>query len=299
MAHKSKRNVHDRFVRRNLSDLSMVKTILERFLAGPFRDALDLEQLRSAKETYVGAELDERITDLLFAVPFRERAAFVSLLIEHKSKGAAGKGVPLPFQLRSQEIRIMEHGYRNHEQGLFPLVYPIGLYHGPKPYGDTRSVGKKIDAPAHLIPDRWQEEMVLIDLATIDDETLISEGKAGIFLLVLKYIYDDNIEVILRRLIPEMQKVEKMQDGVVFLMTLFRYLYEASRMKNRQVLDEIAVKSFSEETGGKLMTLAEQIIEEARPQIIKEARPQIIKEAEPLIIKKVRPQIIKEAEPLR
>nr|MDJ0836654.1 hypothetical protein [Acidobacteriota bacterium] len=75
---------------------------------------------------------------------------------------------------------------------------------------------------------------------------------------------------------PHMQQVEKLRGGAEFLVTTFRYLYEAGRIENKEILDQIAVESFSKETGGYMMTIADQIREatwkEAREEYQKSFR---------------------------
>ena len=298
MATKKYPNVHDRFVRRNLSNLSLVIPILKFFLDRGLQARMDLDRLSFAKETYVGRDLDETITDLLYTAPFREHASYISLLIEHKSEGAVSSGHILPFQMRAQELRIMDHVRRNHKNKRYPIVYLLGFYHGEKAYSGPRSVAEQMDGPEAMIPARWREEIILVDLSLYHDRDLMLEGKAGIFLLVLKHIYSPNILEVLENLITPMRALGETEDGVDFLMTVFRYICEAAHTENRQELDQIALKSTTEELGGKLMTIANQIIEEARPRIIKEARPRIIKEARPGIIEKAKPGIIEEAKPI-
>jgi hypothetical protein len=192
----------------------------------------------------------------------------ISLLVEHKSQGAVrGDDHILPFQMRRQEIRIMEHGWRNNERRLYPPVYMIGLYHGDIPYSGPMSVGERIHAPDAWIPQRWRDDMFLVDLSQYSDSDLLCGGKLGVFLLVLKHIYDPDMLTTLEKLIPSMQDVESLKNGADFLTVVFRYLYEASRIKNKRDLDQIAVKSFTEATGGRVMTIAEQIKKENSEQI--------------------------------
>ena len=262
---------HDRFVRHMMSDLELAGEFFRLFLEPPVLDALDLDRLDHAKESYVDDDMSELVTDLLFTAPFQGAESFLSLLIEHKAEGSvSGSAQTLPFQLHAQEVAIMAEGRRN--SGSYPQVLPIGLYHGNKPYRGPMCVADNMEPPQHFIANRWREPMILIDLALYDDEDLLAGGKLGIFLLVLKYIYNPNLLTILKKLIPHMQQVEKLRGGAEFLVTTFRYLYEAGRIENKEALDQIAVKSFSKETGGYMMTIADQIREEAREEYQKSFR---------------------------
>ena len=62
-----------------------------------------------------------------------------------------------------------------------------------------------------------------------------------------------------------------MKNGADFLVTVFRYLYEGSRIENKSDIDRIALESFSRETGEQVMTIAEQIRQEATLKATREA----------------------------
>lgn len=254
---------HDRFVRRCLDDLDLAKSFFRKFLSPKYIENIDMDGLKpGGKDSFVGKDLNEVTTDLFFQAPFHDRPAYLSLLVEHKSEGAArGDGPILPFQMRNQEIMIMDYGRRNHPKKRFPLVHMVGLYHGDRPYSGPLSVGEHIDAPENLIPDRWREHMVLIDLSAYRDEDLLVDGKLGVFLLVLKHIYSTDILQTLESLSPYLRKVEE-GHGDEFILTLFRYLYEAAKVENQAAVNHIAKKAFTREMGEKIMTIAEKLIEE-------------------------------------
>lgn len=261
---------HDRFVRRSLEDLKLARDFFKKFLAVGVQKQIDLNNLEPKKENFVVEHLDTLTTDLLFQAPIEGHPAYLSLLIEHKSEGAArGDGNILPFQMRKQEIMIMENERRNHPKKRYPLVHMVGLFHGQRPYAGPRSVGEHIDAPSDMVPSRWREPMTLIDLSAFSDEDLMAEGKLGVFLLILKHIYSEDILTTLKALGPNMQAIEQKHGGD-FIVTVFRYLYEASRVENKDAVDHIAKETFSKETGAEIMTIAEKLKEEGREEGLQE-----------------------------
>jgi hypothetical protein len=249
---------HDRFVRRCMGDLSLAKAFFRRFLSPERIQQIAINDLKpGGKDSFVGKELQALTTDLLYQAPIREHTGYLSLLVEHKSEGAArGEGHILPFQMRNQEMMIMDYGRRNHPQKRYPLVYMVGLYHGERAYSGPTAVGEHIDAPATMIPERWNEPIDLIDLSRYADKDLIADGKLGVFLLVLKHIYATDILKTLEYLAPQMQQIEQEQ-GDDFILTVFRYLYEAAKVENYEPMMHIAIKTFSKETGAKMLTIAD------------------------------------------
>ena len=139
---------------------------------------------------------------------------------------------------------------------------------GTSPTADRFRWGEAMDCPEWDIPARWKEEIDLIDLSSYSDKELAVPGKLGPFLLALKHAYDPNITRVVRDMVGQLQQVELEDNGQAFLVSLFKYLYRTSEPESREELDEIAVKSFTRETGGKIMTIAEQLLEEGAEKVI-------------------------------
>ena len=124
-----------------------------------------------------------------------------------------------------------------------------------------------MNVPEDQIPARWKDPLPILDLYGLSDEDLRQRGKMGIFLLAMKYIYDPDILYKLREVVPELQKIDATQSGSEFLVSLFSYLFEASLVKNKDKLEQFAVESLSEETGGEIVSIAEQLREEGRKEM--------------------------------
>jgi len=101
--------------------------------------------------------------------------------------------------------------------------------------------------------------MQLIDLCAFSDEELAVGGKLGVFLLILKHIYDENTLEWVSQLLPEMQKLDVDQDGRDFLTSVFTYLFEASSTEKQDEIEQIAVQSLTKETKESVMTIAEKL----------------------------------------
>jgi len=259
---------HDHFVRRTLADLKLAASFLRFVLSEQIADALELEAIDLEPESYIDESLAEVITDMVYRVPYRHYPSCITVLVEHKSEGAGRKGgANLPFQLRRQEMEIMEHNRRNHPKGKMPIVILVGLYHGQKRYRGPLTVAESIEGPRELIPGRWKErDMVLVDLGRYSDDQLEQGGKLGLFLQLLKHIYDRNLLDLLVRLVPSIKEVDRTEGGREFLLSMFVYLYEASRIETKREIEEKVVKSLPIELGGHVMTIAEQLRQEGRQE---------------------------------
>ncbi len=249
---------HDEFVRFVLSDLKVAAAFFQTFLADKAKD-LDLQHLSMASETFIDHNLTKNLTDLFFKVPWRERGqVHISLILEHKSEGAArGRGENLILQMLYQEMQYYKYLLRTQPNKKLPVVLLVGLYHGSQPYTGPRTMADCLEGPPDLIRARWQqEEVVLIDLAELDEQNF-EEGRLSIFLRMLKHIYDPDISGCYLSLLPELKKLDQNPSDRTFLIALNNYLLSSAKVENVDAFHELALKSYSEEVGGALMTMAE------------------------------------------
>lgn len=256
---------HDAFVRLVLSDLQTARAFMQHFL-GPTAGQLDLAHLELRSDTFVDENLDKTATDLLYQVPWRNRSdAYVAMIVEHKCEGSArASGEHLPLQLRGQELDLLRQHRRNHPNDPLPLVFLVALYHGAKPYRGPRTVGESMALPPDMVPVRWKhQDMILIDLAVLD-ETDLGQDKLGLFLRVLKHIYDDNFLEIYQGWVPALQALDNSVRDRSFVIALNTYAVTSAKMENQAKFAEIALKSYSTETGGATMTLYEVLQTEGR-----------------------------------
>jgi len=128
--------------------------------------------------------------------------------------------------------------------------------------------------------------MQLIDLCAFSDEELAVGGKLGVFLFILKHIYNENILEWVSQLLPEMQKLDVNQDGRDFLTSVFTYLFEASSTKKQDEIEQIAEQSFSKETKEGVMTIAEKLRAEGEKRGKKEGRMEGIRSVALRMLKK-------------
>ena len=240
---------HDHFVRYCMGHLDLARAFFRFFLNGEVSETIDLGGLATTGENYVNKELKEIMTDMVYTAPYLQNQAAICLLVEHKSRDSGD--IPAVFQMRNQEVFVMDRFYGNNK--TYPCVVLICFYHGERSFNGPMSVAEKMDAPPHLIPERWKEKMNLIDLNQYSDELLMRQGKLGAFLMVLKHIFDKDVIETVKKLIPMLQEVDAARDGWEFLKAVLAYLVAGTQGKIVANLNEIAVQSFGEQVGGIVM----------------------------------------------
>src|ERR1700722_10504078 len=102
---KSASNDHDSLFSRALSDPRVQKDILLQHLPPAFLTAIDLHTLESCKDKFVDANLDSRVTDMLFRVKLKghDQDAYIAILLEHRSTPQKH----MPLRILHYECSIM------------------------------------------------------------------------------------------------------------------------------------------------------------------------------------------------
>ncbi|MCO6460578.1 MAG: Rpn family recombination-promoting nuclease/putative transposase [Saprospiraceae bacterium] len=79
-------NPHDKFVRETFSDTERAMAFFEKFLPEQVRNELNLASLKVSKESYIGSDLSEYLSDIVFEVKTAtDKPIDLVLLFEHKS----------------------------------------------------------------------------------------------------------------------------------------------------------------------------------------------------------------------
>jgi predicted transposase/invertase (TIGR01784 family) len=118
---------HDPFIRGFLSNKQEATDFFIGSLPEKIITLLQLEKLELSKESFIGKELDESRTDLLYKVPLKSgSSAYIYLLFEHKSYYD-----PKIFtQLLEYLSKIYSWQTENQEE--LTIVVPFIFYHGEK-----------------------------------------------------------------------------------------------------------------------------------------------------------------------
>jgi predicted transposase/invertase (TIGR01784 family) len=123
------RSLHDEVVKDFLSENVVAKSFFKEYLPAEITKNLDFDTLKISKDTFVDQELSKHFSDLLYHIKLNNIAAFIYLLIEHKSKEDYFTG----FQLLKYMVKIWElHLKQNKRVESLPVILPIVIYHGSK-----------------------------------------------------------------------------------------------------------------------------------------------------------------------
>ncbi|MDN5853097.1 MAG: Rpn family recombination-promoting nuclease/putative transposase [Actinomycetia bacterium] len=156
-------------------------------------ERIDLASLTRVEATFVDPALRLRQSDVLMRARFDGRDGYVYVLEEHQSTEDA----LMAFRMLAYMVRIWEHHLGEHPYATsLPLILPIVLYHGRKPWSKPVEVSELVDVDPGLadmlggLMPRCR--FVLDDLRQADDGALRARPLTPAGRVVLTLIRDSH-----------------------------------------------------------------------------------------------------------
>ena len=168
-----------------MSNPKVAEEFFKENLPEKFKKALDFSSLKLTQDSFIDDGLKLQEADLLYSANFNDHPGFLYLLFEH----ASSPQELLPFRIIKYMIAIMDKHLKTNATRVLPLVYPIILYNGKKPYsysmdlfdlfhgGEKELAKESLTSPYHLI-----------DLTQVPDEELQKFLYFGTMAMTLKHI---------------------------------------------------------------------------------------------------------------
>ncbi len=261
---------HDRFTRSLMTHPKVAQEFFQKSLPEHIKKAIDFSSLELRKESFIDDKLRLQITDLLYSATFNGREGFLYLLFEHASTPDRF----LPFRMHRYVSAIMKDHLKNKENKTLPLVYPMILYSGKKPYKHSmsffdlfsendRELAKKIfTSPYHLI-----------DLTQAPDEELKQYMWFGTMALALKHIRDPNIVPFFESIIEVLKELEKRGEEW-YIYAVITYMAVTAKIPEKdEFLD--TVKQLESIDKEKIMPT---LVDHLQPELLNIARKQFLQE---------------------
>ena len=264
---------HDKFFKQLLSRRESARDFLQHYLPPEVSRLLDLSTLLPLKDTFIDEQFRAHFSDLLYRVELQESGTlYIYILFEHKSHS----DFQVAFQLLRYMVRIWEDVAC--QAGRFSPIFPLVIYHGEVPWKVGRNFQDLFDIDEVLkiyLPDY---QYWLCDLSRYSDQDLKGNVLLQVGLLVLKYVYRDELAGKLPEIFKLLGTLTQQKTGLEYLESLLRYLASASAKLSDQDL-QIAVKEAIKEGGEQIMpTLAQKWIEEGRQEGLTEGRKEGLEE---------------------
>lgn len=251
---------HDRFTRSSMSNPKVSEEFFQKHLPEKIKNIMDFSSIELQKESYIDDNLKQQIADLLFSVKFNKQPGFLYILFEHASRSDP----LLPFRMLKYMIAIMDHHLKTAKIRKLPLVYPLILYTGAKPYAhsmdlfDLFPVGEK-----ELAKEILTSPYHLIDLTQVSDQELKHYRMFGLMARALKHIHDPNILPFFMSILDDIRELERLGEES-YIYSMITYIAGVGETPRQEDLFQ-AIKRLESVNEEKLMTLAEYL----KPEIFK------------------------------
>ncbi len=234
------RSPHDRYLKRVLRYLRIVRETLKAFLPAEQFTLLNLDTLRLSSDSFVGADQREVFSDLVYTCEtVNGEAVRICLLFEHKS---SLPGRHIYVQMINYLRGIQEEDIRQGRE-YFTLTIPILIYHGESPLGLgplREQYGPVSPLLAGYIP---HFDIVCIDVQALSDEAIehMCEGLLLRYvLLVLKHIRDaEYLRVHFRQVLIFVSENESLEVSLDLFEATFIYIQQASTLQKEEIMDLI------------------------------------------------------------
>ncbi|GAK54364.1 transposase YhgA-like protein [Candidatus Moduliflexus flocculans] len=254
-------NPHDKLFRETWSNRAFALDFLRNYLPDAVLQRINLESLNISKDSFVDPALKEFHSDLLYLVNFSGQAGYVYLLFEHKSYPEKY----IHLQLMEYLLKIWRlHLKQQPESTTLPQIIPLVLYHGQRHWTMPLNFSGTFGRQEHLLTEYIPTfEYVLIDLSRYSDKEIRGSVMSRVALLLLKHIFDADIEQRLPAILSLLRDLLDKTSGLQYLETLLRYVASATDNIKKEQIVKIVEKTFEAMEGRNVvMTLAEQWIQE-------------------------------------
>ena len=246
-------NPHDQFFRKAMEDKRVATEFLKVHLPADLCAQIDFNTLVLQPRSQTNAVRRESIVDVLFKTMIDGKEAYIYLLLEHQS-------TPDPlmsFRVIEYTVNAIHEHLKKHKTKKIPLIFPLVVYHG-RPYEFITDIRELVDAPKELVDKYFLKPFQLLDLSKIDDEVLKENAWSGIATFVLKHIFERDMLPFLQDIASLLKKIDE-NDGQDLLGIVLQYIIERAELSDKNAFFELINANISYETGGEIMTIAEQL----------------------------------------
>lgn len=178
-------SIHDSFVKSMMEYPEIALDFFSTHLPLEVLDKVDLTTLRHEDATFVDEKLAQTHSDLVFSVKRLngDSSGYLWVLMEHQSTSD-----PLmPHRVLHYVMRILRrHVLENNEQPLrLPLVFPIVLFNGIRPWSHSRDFCTLFGDMEDLAREAYLKPLKILDVSALEPEDLRKERLANLMLVSL------------------------------------------------------------------------------------------------------------------
>ena len=263
----------DLFFKRCMTDIDLARDFLTFNLPEKIKDQIELASLKVAPQEYISAALRRKTADMVYTVKLKDAEDELGFLVLHVEQQTKPKRL-MPLRMLEFMTTIMRQFTENQPSKDFvplPVVIPIILstHKGKYPYS-TRFLDLFTEPGQKLVSALLNDELPLVDLASMSDDTLKKHLRSAIMEIALKNVKNsefgpllmDCVEIL--KLLIYMREIDTEQASGILQSLVY---YMADNVKNIPTAGEVddllatAQSELPSDTGEVFMTLREHFEE--------------------------------------
>lgn len=211
---------HDAYFRKVMSELRAAKGFFVQHLPPALQAQIDWDQLKLQNASFLDEHLKRSAADALYQVRLNGKLAYLYLLCEHTSE----PDPLLAFRIIKYIVRIIQQHSEQYPDEPFPVVYPIVLYTGDKPYTQTLDWYELFGEHRNFMHQIFNSPVQLIEVCKIEDAILRQHLWAGAFEFMFKYRFKRCLnKSIAKQIGTWLEELEKL-GGCEYTSVLLKYL---------------------------------------------------------------------------
>jgi len=180
------------------------------------------------------------------------------------------------LRLLGYQVRIWESLQRDHPGAeKLPMIIPIVMYHGDRPWPEPRSFDALLDVPGSVRPavepHLVRFSYLLHDLSKISDEELRTGARrtalAKLVSMCFKHARTSTDFIkILSDWMDVAREVARAPNGLAALAPVLKYILEVNEQIERGALEALLAREIGPEAKDTIVTVGQQLIEQGRLQ---------------------------------
>ncbi len=139
-----------------------------------------------------------------------------------------------------------------------PLIFPMVIYNGVKPYSHTLSLKEMITplSSQAIFADLFVKPLQILDLAAVLDQEIRAKTQQSVtlyaFMMILKHIFNEDLPQLLQTGLLYYFKEMERSGHRELLITMLSYAYKLNEYLNEQQFHTFIEHEFSKEVQGGL-----------------------------------------------
>lgn len=247
-------NPHDAAFLGALSNHKVARDVMRSFLPSEILEQADLAHIKKYPTKLLSPEYKRFEADIIYQVPLKNQIGLILLHIEHQST----VDPDLPLRIWQYLLLVLMEFAENNPGKPLPVIYPIIIYSGEKPYTASTDFFDLFGEQKDLAKQYLLSPFRLVDVCRMKDEDIKNHKIFGLLEFAYKYRNTLHFRRFLKEYMPWLREIE-LHVSKKYATISLRYVVDTFTNSSYEEFAEEAKKHLSNELGEKAVTIAQQL----------------------------------------